>query len=216
MLGSVSAESRPRSLLSTGTIRYPSKDNPTLSKLSLIIFLQAVWGFSSLGKKVIPTPYSPNSGRIIPDCIREWSSNKIVKIRNPRSTRPWQHVLDVLSGYILLAKKLNSNDIPNGEVFNFGPKVEKKREVINLVKEMNKIWKKGRWIIKKNNKFQESNLLQLNSNKAKKILKWECKMNLKKTINFTAEWYKYYFLNKKKIFEFSLAQIKKFESLSKK
>ena len=81
---------------------------------------------------------------------------------------------------------------------------------------MNKIWKKGRWIIKKNNKFQESNLLQLNSNKAKKILKWECKMNLKKTINFTAEWYKYYFLNKKNIFEFSLAQIKKFESLSKK
>ena len=157
-----------------------------------------------------------STGRIIPDCIREWSSNKIVKIRNPRSTRPWQHVLDVLSGYILLAKKLSSNEIPNGEAFNFGPKVEKKREVINLVKEMNKIWKNGRWVIKKNNKFQESNLLQLNSNKAKKILKWECKMNLKKSINFTAEWYKYYFSNKKKIFEFSLAQIKKFESLGKK
>ena len=75
-------------------------------------------------------------GRIIPDCIKEWSSNKIVKIRNPKSTRPWQHVLDVLFGYISLAIKLKNNKSLNGEAFNFGPKIEKRREVINLVKEM--------------------------------------------------------------------------------
>ena len=155
-------------------------------------------------------------GRIVPDCIREWSLNKTVKIRNPKSTRPWQHVLDVLFGYITLAMKLKNNNNLNGEAFNFGPKIEKKREVINLVKEMNKIWKNGKWVIKKNKNFYEPNLLQLNSKKAKNKLNWECKLSLKKSINFTAQWYKQYYLNKNKIFQFSLSQIKKFESLVKK
>ena len=112
--------------------------------------------------------------------------------------------------------KLKNNNNLNGEAFNFGPKIEKKREVINLVKEMNKIWKNGKWVIKKNKNFYEPNLLQLNSKKAKNKLNWECKLSLKKSINFTAQWYKQYYLNKNKIFQFSLSQIKKFEALVKK
>ena len=154
-------------------------------------------------------------GRIVPDCMREWSLNKTVEIRNPKSTRPWQFVLDVLFGYMTLAKNLKVKKNLNGEAFNFGPRIEKKRDVISVVEEMKKVWKNGKWLIKKNKKFQESNLLQLNSNKAKKKLKWECKLNLKQSINFTAEWYKQYFKNKKEIVEFSLSQIKKFESLKK-
>ena len=58
-------------------------------------------------------------GRLIPDCVRCWSKNRKVILRNPKSTRPWQHVLDVLRGYILLSIKLNKNKKLNGQIFNF-------------------------------------------------------------------------------------------------
>ena len=67
-----------------------------------------------------------SEGRLIPDCIKKWSLNKIVKIRNPKSTRPWQHVFDVLNGYISLAINVKKNYKINGYAFNFGPKLEKK------------------------------------------------------------------------------------------
>ena len=154
-------------------------------------------------------------GRIVPDCMRQWSSDKVLNIRNPNSTRHWQHVLDVLNGYMTLAIKLKKNRSLNAESFNFGPKKEKKREVINIVKEMNNIWKHGKWKIKKDKNFKESNLLQLNSRKAKSKLGWNCKLNLKETIQLTAQWYKKYYSNKKNIFQFSLSQIKTFESVKK-
>ena len=65
-----------------------------------------------------------SEGRLIPDCVKKWSLNKTVQIRNPNSTRPWQHVLDVLNGYINLAMQLNKKNSINGEAFNFGPKNE--------------------------------------------------------------------------------------------
>jgi CDP-glucose 4,6-dehydratase len=154
-------------------------------------------------------------GRIVPDCMRQWSSGKILKIRNPNSTRPWQHVLDVLNGYMTLAIKLKKNRNLNAETFNFGPKKEKKREVINIVKEMSSIWKKGKWKIQRDRNLKESNLLQLNSRKAKLKIGWVCKLNLKNTIKLTALWYKKYYSDKKNIFQFSLAQIKTFESIKK-
>ena len=69
-------------------------------------------------------------GRIIPDCIRSWSKNRRVNIRNPKSTRPWQHIFDVLNGYITLAIYLSRNKNLNGETFNFGPKIEKKKRSV--------------------------------------------------------------------------------------
>ena len=154
-------------------------------------------------------------GRLIPDCIKSWSKNKKVIIRNPKSTRPWQHVLDVLRGYLILAINLRNNKKCNGEIFNFGPKREKKREVINIVKEIRTNWKQANWIIKNNKIFFESKLLQLDSTKAKKILNWKCNLNLKESIFFTIDWYKQYFEKSKNMFDFSIKQIKKFEKLSK-
>ncbi len=156
-------------------------------------------------------------GRIIPDCIKKWFKNKIVDIRSPNSTRPWQHVLEVLYGYISLAVKLKKNDrYINGEAFNFGPKKEKNREVIKVVKEMRKKWKKARWKINKKSNFKESKLLQLNSSKAKKRLNWKCKLNLKKSITLTIDWYKQYYFNPKSVYDYSLAQITQYENLIKK
>ena len=155
-----------------------------------------------------------SEGRLIPDCIKRWSSNKIVEIRNPKSTRPWQHVFDVLNGYIKLAVKLSLNKKLNGQAFNFGPKNEKKREVLNVVKEMSKFWNKSNWIVKKNKNLKESKLLQLNSKKSKKFINWECKLNLKTTIKFTVEWYKTFYFRRKNILAFSTYQIKEFEKLN--
>ena len=61
------------------------------------------------------------NGRLVPDCIRAWKNNDIVNIRNPKSTRPWQHVLEPLSGYLLLADNLFRENKLNGNAFNFGP-----------------------------------------------------------------------------------------------
>lgn len=154
--------------------------------------------------------------RIIPDCVRSWSKNKPVKIRNPNSTRPWQHVLDVLYGYIILAVILKKNKKVNGEAFNFGPRIEKKREVINVVKAMQKYWPRSKIIVKKEKIFKESKLLQLNSAKAKKILKWNCSMNLKQTINLTINWYKKYYFSPQNLFSYSMEQIKNYENSVKK
>merc|ERR1711991_1059003 len=70
--------------------------------------------------------------RLVPDCAKSWSKGKQVKIRSPNSTRPWQHVLEALGGYLLLAKKLKFNKKLNGEIFNFGPNTKTNFKVINL------------------------------------------------------------------------------------
>ena len=155
-----------------------------------------------------------SEGRLIPDCIKKWSLKKTVQIRNPNSTRPWQHVLDVLNGYISLATQLNKKKSINGEAFNFGPKNEKNREVYKIVKEMSKRWVGSSWKINKDSKLIESNLLKLNSSKAKRLLNWECKLNLKKTIHHTAEWYRTFYFNRKNIKNFSTKQIIEFEKIS--
>ena len=160
-----------------------------------------------------------SENRLIPDCVKSWSKNKKVLIRNPKSTRPWQHVLEALSGYLSLAKKLNENNKIHGEVFNFGPNNSKNYNVIYLVQIMKKQWKKISWKIinnRRNKEFYESNLLKLNSNKSKRILKWKCILSFKETISMIAEWYKNFYYTKDKNYEMSYNQIKKYEQFLKK
>ena len=159
-----------------------------------------------------------SANRLIPDCVKSWSKNKKVMLRNPKSTRPWQHVLEAIYGYLILAINLKKNKKLHGEVFNFGPNNNKNYSVIDLVKQMKRYWKKVSWKIikKKKNIFFESNLLKLNSNKAKNKLKWTCILSFKETINMVAEWYKNYYLNSKKTQNISFNQIKEYERLLKK
>lgn len=158
--------------------------------------------------------WSPN--RIVPDCIKSWSKNKYVIIRSPNSTRPWQHVLDIIYGYVTLAVKLKQNPKINGEAFNFGPD-KKNFRVIDILNKMKVYWPKINWRIIKQNKFKENTLLHLNSNKSKKLLKWKTVLNFSNSIKFTAEWYKYYLKNKKNIYYYSKKQISDYvEILEKK
>lgn len=149
--------------------------------------------------------------RLFPDCIKAWTKGKKAIIRNPNSTRPWQHVLDVLNGYIVLASQLRLNRKLHGEVFNFGPTISKNLRVVDILKISKKIWPEIRWSIKKEKKFFENTLLQLNSNKAKKILKWKCLLTSEDTIALTIDWYRKYFF-KKNIMSLSKQQIKYFEN----
>jgi CDP-glucose 4,6-dehydratase len=159
-----------------------------------------------------------SENRLIPDCVKSWSKNKKALIRNPKSTRPWQHVLEAISGYLLLGLNLKKNKKLHGEAFNFGPNNNKNYNVIFLVKLIQKHWSKVSWKLfnKKRKSFYESSLLKLNSNKAKQQLEWKCVLSFSETIKMVADWYKNYYLKTKKMYEFSLNQIKDYEKLLKK
>jgi len=173
-------------------------------------------GIARAGNVIGGGDWSQN--RLIPDCVRSWSKDKKVLIRNPNSTRPWQHVLEAVGGYLKLAENLKKNQKLHGEAFNFGPNHIRNYKVLHVVRLMKKYWDKVSWKIanKSRNNFYESNLLKLNTNKSKKKLKWKSILTLNETISMVAEWYKDYYLNRKKIYKTSFNQIKKYEKLLKK
>ena len=144
--------------------------------------------------------------------------NKIIKIRNANSTRPWQHVLEPLSGYISLGMRLYNNRDLHGQSFNFGPSTRKNYSVLDVVKECQKNWNQIKWKkeIKKEIKKKESSLLKLNSKKAKKNLKWGSVLSFKETIKFTISWYKNYKFKKIKPKNYTIDQINQYTKLANK
>ena len=133
--------------------------------------------------------------RIIPDCIRAWEKEEKVKIRCPHSIRPWQHVLEPLSGYLRLGQQLSENNDLNGESFNFGPQEQNDHTVLELIEQMVKHYDTGNKIayeITKEPFLYEAGLLKLNCMKAKEQLLWETNLNFEQTSLFTAKWYSNY------------------------
>lgn len=156
--------------------------------------------------------------RIIPDCIKSWSQNKIVNIRNSNATRPWQHVLEPLSGYLQLGSHLNESVDLNGEAFNFGPNTNQDFSVADLINEMNKYLKNFKWsdISSINNNMHEAKLLKLNCDKALYELKWQSTLNFSETVKMTSEWYRDYYLGKKEaIIDLCNNQLKEYIELAK-
>ncbi len=135
--------------------------------------------------------------RIVPDCIRAWARNDAVQLRSPNATRPWQHVLEPLSGYLALASSLYENNDLHGEAFNFGPSHLNDFSVFDLVKKMSEFWEKVKWedISKDYLGPKESSLLKLNCDKASSFLKWSPVWNFPETIESTVNWYKDYYEN---------------------
>ena len=152
-----------------------------------------------------------SDNRLIPDCVKSWSKKKIVNLRNPASTRPWQHVLEALHGYLIFAKALEKNKKLHGQAFNFGPPNSNDYKVISVVKGMKIYWNKVSWRVNNSKKFSESGLLKLNSNKAKKILKWKNYLDFKKTVKFVGEWYNDYYTKSKNSYIISNKQIDIYE-----
>jgi len=150
--------------------------------------------------------------RLVPDCMKKWLLNKAPEIRNPKATRPWQHVLEAVYGYLKLAQILNENKKLNGESFNFSSNKIKNISVQHFLKKIKSKWPTIKWKIKSKNNFYESDLLQLNSSKAKKYLKWDPNLNFNETIELLVDWYKKFKKNKKKIFLTSIKQIEFYSS----
>jgi len=156
--------------------------------------------------------------RIVPDCMRTWSQNQSVEIRNPVSTRPWQHVLEPLSGYLVLGQKLAENSKLNGEAFNFGPNPNQNYSVAHLIEEMQKHWSDGSWKdISNPENPHEANLLKLCCDKALHTLDWKSVMDFEETIRYTVDWYRHYYENPNEdIYGFTRTQIEEYTHLAKK
>lgn len=155
--------------------------------------------------------------RIVPDCIRSWSKREVVQIRNPNSTRPWQHVFEPLSGYITLAMELSKNYELNGEAFNFGPSANQNHTVDDLIEEMKKHWTNVKWENRDHNRaiFHEASLLKLNCDKALFYLNWIPTLDFEDTVHMTVEWYKKFYQDQtKSMSEFSNNQIDRYMDIA--
>ncbi len=128
--------------------------------------------------------------RIVPDCIRAISSQAPIELRNPNSTRPWQHVLDPLAGYLLLGARLAANPRKYSGAWNFGPDLHDVKTVHELSVALVSYFDSNTEIkVHKDATAHEANLLQLNCDKAKLELQWRPSFNTHDAIKATAEWY---------------------------
>lgn len=154
-----------------------------------------------------------SADRLLPDIINAFQTNQKVKIRNPISTRPWQHVLEPLSGYLTLAQNLHEKNIQFAESFNFGPTDYDCVPVKELVSVAAKIWGEGAGFeIDSGNHPHEAGLLKLDSSKAYFRMGWKPTWNLKISIEHTLNWYKHYHNKTQELEKFSLLQIEKFHA----
>jgi CDP-glucose 4,6-dehydratase len=156
--------------------------------------------------------------RIVPDCVKAWSSDNLVELRNPHSTRPWQHVLEPLSGYLSLAIALSKRSELHGEPFNFGPQAQQNHSVLELVQQMSLHWEQVRWQDVSGSVAgpYESGLLKLNCDKSLHYLQWHAVMGFQDTVQMTAEWYRAYYQKPEKIATTTNAQIAAYTAIAKK
>jgi len=132
-----------------------------------------------------------NTDRIIPDIIRSLQQRQSIKVRNPRAVRPWQHVLEPIKGYLLLAGLINDAPLAYSRAYNFGPEPEDHLTVTELVETAIKYWGTGDWEdVSDKSQPHEAELLKLDISRAKKELGWQPKLNADSTIKWTIDWYK--------------------------
>jgi CDP-glucose 4,6-dehydratase len=157
------------------------------------------------------------SDRIVPDCVKAWSLGESVKLRNAYATRPWQHVLEPLSGYLTLAMELLDDANLHGQAFNFGPRMQNIHSVLDLVRYMAMHWPGVVWENRSElvNEPYESGLLGLNCDKSLHQLKWHAVMNFEDTVRMTAEWYRNYYSQPDEISRTTSIQIDSYLNLAR-
>lgn len=132
--------------------------------------------------------------RLMPDIVRAISKNENLYIRNPKATRPWQHVLEPLSGYLLLGQKLLEGEIEFADAWNFGPGEESHIDVETVVKSIKKRWSMFEYEISTNpDTPHEAKLLKLDCSKASTLLQWKPIWSFEKALDITVEWYREYY-----------------------
>jgi CDP-glucose 4,6-dehydratase len=128
--------------------------------------------------------------RLIPDLARSVAAREPLVIRSPHATRPWQHVLDCLSGYLLLGQRLLAGDVTCADAWNFGPDDHGNRTVEQVLRDLARTWPELQWQVTSRPQPHEAGLLQLDSAKARAHLGWRPVWNLDNAIHHTADWYR--------------------------
>lgn len=132
-----------------------------------------------------------SANRIIPDCIRAFRNDDIINLRNPEAVRPWQHVLDPLHGYLILASKLYLGHKKFAGAWNFGPQITSIYTVKDLVRGVIEEWGSGRFnICKKPERKLEATTLHLDISKSEKLLGWYPVLSFDESVALTVDWYK--------------------------
>lgn len=131
--------------------------------------------------------------RLIPDIVKAVNKNEKVIIRNPVSTRPWQHVLESLTGYLILGQKILTGDVDCATAWNFGPYMDGELSVENMIKKMQQVWDKIDYRVSESNEMHEAKLLQLDSTNARTILGWNQVWGADETVEKTCKWYKRFY-----------------------
>ena len=156
--------------------------------------------------------------RIVPDCVKAWSRSETVTLRHPEATRPWQHVLEPLSGYLTLGGDLWTGRAGRGESYNFGPPSQVNESVETLIRMIAESWPSAKWRVDESARHarHEARLLKLSCDKALADLAWRAVLTFPETVRFTATWYRH-FVEKGSgsMFEFAEAQIDEYCSLAR-
>lgn len=149
--------------------------------------------------------------RLIPDITRALGNNQSIEIRNPRSVRPWQHVMESLAGYLLLGAKLFEDPVKYSTAYNFGPYINDALPVKDMVEMAISSWGKGNYYLNSSaNEPHEAGLLKLDINKAITELGWRPKLQASEAVKATIDWYKGFYENSEEMIEFTEKQILKF------
>lgn len=152
--------------------------------------------------------------RLVPDILRALEKNENVHIRNPNAIRPWQHVLEPLSGYLTLAEQLFKNGQTDAESWNFGPWDEDAKSVEWIVKRFCELWgNKNSWIMQSGIHPHEATFLKLDISKARQRLNWSPRLSLENAIVFINEWHKAW-LSDRNMRDVCFNQISRYESFS--
>lgn len=156
--------------------------------------------------------------RLVVDAVRSWSEGVPISVRSPSSTRPWQHVLEPLSGYLTLGQMLSKDSTLHGEAFNFGPDSNQVHTVEQVLDTLAKGWGfdslKEAYNVTGNSQFQEAGLLKLDCDKAKTFLNWTSTLTYDETMKFTADWYKIYYDGREDLLAYTLDQIDRYCNLA--
>ena len=155
--------------------------------------------------------------RLIPDSIRSLSTKQDIHIRNPTAVRPWQHVLESISGLFCLSKKMWDNPSLYAQPWNFGPLINNENITVSqLTSQIISEWGSGNWNEVSHDEHHEANLLMLDSSKAIEKLDWHPVYSIKDAIGKTISWYKEYFTNDNNMQEFTQNQILEYVEHAKK
>lgn len=149
--------------------------------------------------------------RLIPDCVRSINNDIDIEIRNPIAVRPWQHVLEPLSGYLLLGQRLLEEGKKFADGFNFGPNEDSVITVAEVSKMVTGFYGKGNVFVGEPSPLHEAGLLMLNIEKAEKVLGWTPTMGAEEAIKNTVEWYKHFYNKDIDMYEFTINQISRYE-----